>query len=529
MKKYIKHVRKYIIAEILSDILCTVFAAFIPVLQKEMFDSLGGQLSRIPVIILLFILLQILSCICTYFCMLCTWKGAIRFEAVLKKDFISALLRKDEKAFYTYSTGDYISLQGNDITALEQDYLQPWIDVIRSVNMFVIYAAVIIIYVDWRIALAIILSSFLVVIGPKITGKIVSDKRIQYQNQLAEYVNCITDLLSGYKLVNNFTRNNITGVHEKVLDATADKRYAYGKSKTISLSINDAAIKIIQVVSLICACVLLVNGEISIGAGVATFSYVSSFISPLESVLYDVSTIRSTEEVRRKFLDILSTGIRRKLAVPHKVETGISLHNVDFRNGLFHMKIDDLSFEKGKKYAVVGSNGCGKSTLLKLIMQYLQPDSGEISLDGKPIRELDTSACITYVDQNEYIYRAGLHDNVTVFGSYPNMAKQVWDHFWHKNQNNGEDADCQKMSGGEKQIIAFLRVVARNTPVVLMDEPFSAMDVANTEKIQDYLLQSREMADKTVIVVTHDISEETLAKYDAVIRVDAFCAGRRAE
>lgn len=120
MKKYILKIKKYIIAEILFDMLCTIFAAYIPVLQKEMFDSLGGgRLSQIPVIIVLFVVLQMLSGVCTYFCMLYTWKGAIQFETILKRDFIKALLHKDEKSFYTYSTSDYISLQGNDITALE--------------------------------------------------------------------------------------------------------------------------------------------------------------------------------------------------------------------------------------------------------------------------------------------------------------------------------------------------------------------------------------------------------------------------
>lgn len=522
MKKYINHVKKYIAVEILSDILCTVFAAFIPVLHKELFDSLAdGRLSRIPAIIAAFILLQGLSCMCTYLCMVYAWKKAIKYEATLKKDFISALLNKEEKSFYAHSTSDYISLQGNDITALEQDYLQPWTDVLRSINMFVIYAVVIIVYVDWRIALAIILSSFLVTAGPKITGKIVSDKRMQYQNQMAEYVNCITDLLSGYKLVNRFTRANLLRVHEKALDTTANRRFDYGKSKTVSLSVNDAAIKIIQIVSFICACVLLLNGEISIGAGVATFSYVSSFISPLESILYDVNAIQSTDEVRKKFLSILNSGIRKELPAPRAVETGISLRDVDYRNGAFHMRIDRLDFEKGKKYAVVGGNGCGKSTLLRLIMQYLQPDSGRITLDGKAICTIDPSACISCIDQNEYIYRAGLLDNVTIFDSYPNAGLQIWDGFWHKNKTE-KNADCQKMSGGEKQLIAFLRVAARDTPIVLMDEPFAAMDVVNTEKVQDYLLHSKEMEDKTVIIVTHDVSEETLAKYDAVVWADSF-------
>lgn len=523
MKNYIRHVMKYIIADILFDILCTVFAAYIPVLQKELFDSLTeGLLSHIPAITVMFVILQGLSCVCVYLCMIYTWKIGITFEKALKKDLISALLNKDEHSFYAYSTNDYISIQGNDITAIEQDYLTPWIDVFRSINMFVIYAVVIVVYVDWRIALAIILSSFLVVIGPRITGKVMSAKRLEYQNQAAEYINRITDLLSGYKLVNRFTRKNLLKVHEKALNMTADKRYSYGKSKTISLSINDAAIRIIQIVSFICACVLLINGEISIGAGVATFSYVSSFISPLESILYDVSAIQSTAEVRKKFLDLLSSGIRKDFPAPRKVETGIALRNVEYHNGTFHMKIGRLDFEKGKKYAIVGSNGCGKSTLLKLIMQYLSPDTGTISLDGTPLCELDTSACISYIDQNEYIYHAGLHDNVTIFGSYPDAGSQLWDSFWHRKSDDSEDTDCQKMSGGERQLIAFLRVAARDTPIVLMDEPFAAMDLANTEKVQDYLLHSRDMADKTVIIITHDVSEETLAKYDVVVRADEF-------
>ena len=78
------------------------------------------------------------------------------------------------------------------------------------------------------------------------------------------------------------------------------------------------------------------------------------------------------------------------------------------------------------------------------------------------------------------------------------------------------------MSGGEKQIIAFLRVVARDASIIIMDEPFSAMDAENTEKIQDYLLRSKEMSGKTVILITHDISAETLAKYDCIVRVNEF-------
>lgn len=115
------------------------------------------------------------------------------------------------------------------------------------------------VYVDWRIALAIIVSSFLVVAGPRITGRIVADKRLVYQNQMVEYVNRITDILNGYKLVNRITGDYIVRVHEDTLCTTADRRFAYGKSKTVSLSINEIATRIIQIVSFICAISLLMR------------------------------------------------------------------------------------------------------------------------------------------------------------------------------------------------------------------------------------------------------------------------------
>lgn len=83
------------------------------------------------------------------------------------------------------------------------------------------------------------------------------------------------------------------------------------------------------------------------------------------------------------------------------------------------------------KYAVVGHSGAGKSTLFKLIMGYEKNSSGVIRLDGEDIRNYDISELISYTDQNEHIYRAGIVDNITVFHSYPmdgidSVGKNIW-------------------------------------------------------------------------------------------------------
>ena len=80
--------------------------------------------------------------------------------------------------------GEYVSLQGNDITALEQDYLEPVISIIRCVNMIIVYGVVLFFGVDWRIALVIILTSIFAILIPRMIGKSLTDARSTYQEQM---------------------------------------------------------------------------------------------------------------------------------------------------------------------------------------------------------------------------------------------------------------------------------------------------------------------------------------------------------
>lgn len=522
MKPYIKKISSFILLQILFDIFCTILAAFTPILQKWLFDyGIQGGVYKIIQIAGIYIIVQLLLVINSYLCMLFTWKGAIRFELLLKHSFIKSLFQMKNHDFYKKPIGEYISLQGNDITSLEQDYLQPFIDIIRSINMIIIYGIVIFLFVDYRIALTILLLSLITIIGPKLTGEIISNKRNEYLSQMAVYVSKITDLLEGFKLIDNYTRKNINKVHENVLEETADKRYLYGKAKTISLAVNDLAIKIIQIASFIVAGILLTKGKITIGTGVATFSYVSSFLQPIDSLLYDVSAIQSVKKVKEKFLAYTLQNTKDELTIPAELGNKISLKNINYEYDKFSIKNIDFDFEKGKKYAVIGQSGSGKSTLLKLIMKYLKPDSGSIFIDDILLSDLDTSTLISYIDQNEHIFRDGYIENATIYGSYStkrlnNVINSLSIRMINAIKEKKSNDNSQELSGGEKQALAFLRLITKNASVILMDEPFSAVDISTREYLENYLLNDKELEEKTLIFVTHDV-RDSLNKYDEVL------------
>jgi ABC-type bacteriocin/lantibiotic exporter with double-glycine peptidase domain len=338
---------------------------------------------------------------------------------------------------------------------------------------------------------------------------------------MAQYVSKITDLLEGFKLVDNCTRDNINKVHEDALKETAKQRYAFGKAKTMSLSINELAVKIIQTVSFAVVGILLANGEITIGTGIATFSYVSAFLQPINSILYDVNALQSVKEVKEKYLGYIYNTLDINSKKLKELKTSITINKVNYQFDNFSLENISFNFEKGKKYAIIGHSGSGKSTVLKMIMGFFELTTGSIYIDGIPLTDIDTSELISYTDQSEHIYRDGYIENATVYNSYSiNKLHQVMNEFSIKIfdiiKTKKSNENCQELSGGEKQALSFLRMLTKDASIILMDEPFSAVDIKSKEYFESYLFTNKEMNDKLLIFVTHDLGE-SLNRYDEVL------------
>ena len=428
MNTYIYKTKKYIIAQILWDLAGVICLAFSPLLQQWLFDyGLQSPLKKIVMVVLAYGALLVFYTLSQYFCALYAFKGGIKFENLLKRDFLYSLFHMEPSRFYKHSIGEYVSLQGNDITALEQDYLEPVISIIRCVNMIIVYG------------------------------------------------------------------------------------------------VSELTTKFVKIFTFAVVAVLFYKHEITVGVGVATLSYVSSFIEPIDTVLYNFTAIQSMKDVKKKVLAYTQDTHVTVLPRKKKLNSDIIFENVTFKRKSFALESINLTIKKGMKYAVIGHSGAGKSTLFKLIMGYEKNSSGVIRLDGEDIKNYDISELISYTDQNEHIYRAGIVDNITVFHSYPmdgidSVGKSIWPEFFEEIFSRKEK-ECQRFSGGEKQAVAFLRMAAKNAEVILLDEPFSAMDAKMKSAVEHYLFTGKEFEGKTVLVITHDTREESLSQYDGIIHV----------
>lgn len=178
----------------------------------------------------------------------------------------------------------------------------------------------------------------------------------------------------------------------------------------------------------------------------------------------------------------------------------------------------NLTVRDGEIFVLLGSSGCGKSTTLNMINRLIEPTEGNIYIDGKDIKDFKPEILrrsIGYVVQG-----TGLFPNMTVgqnIGIVPKMLKRNSQEIKRRVKELlemiGLDPDKyvkkypHQLSGGEAQRIGVARALAANPGILLMDEPFGAVDPINRANLQNEFMKLQKKLHTTVVLVTHDIGE----------------------
>ncbi|MEH7883659.1 ABC transporter ATP-binding protein [Bacillus sp. JJ1609] len=189
-----------------------------------------------------------------------------------------------------------------------------------------------------------------------------------------------------------------------------------------------------------------------------------------------------------------------------------------FNDGTAAVKSLNLTINKGEFFVLIGPSGSGKTTTLKMINRLIDITDGTISINGKKISDYDIHELrwnVGYVLQHIALFpHMTIEENIAVV---PEMKK------WNKEKIASRVDELLKMvgldpvtykhrkpselSGGQQQRIGVVRALAANPEIILMDEPFSALDPISREKLQDDILNLQKTIKKTIVFVTHDMQE----------------------
>jgi len=173
----------------------------------------------------------------------------------------------------------------------------------------------------------------------------------------------------------------------------------------------------------------------------------------------------------------------------------------------------DFTVRQGDRYILLGPSGCGKSTLLKAVGGYLRPTEGQILLRGQPVVRPGADRMMVFQEFDQLLPWKTVKQNVMfpLEASGRLKGKEVQEralHYIHKvNLGNFVDSYPHMLSGGMKQRVAIARGMAMEPDIILMDEPFAALDDLTRRKMQDELMQLWEETRFTVLFVTHSIPE----------------------
>lgn len=167
-----------------------------------------------------------------------------------------------------------------------------------------------------------------------------------------------------------------------------------------------------------------------------------------------------------------------------------------------------LNVKKGEFVTLLGESGCGKSTLLSIVGGYMEPDQGKVYVNNQLV-EKPKRNCLTLFQQHNLLPWRNVRDNVALglTGNKKEREQKVFSALKQVGLQEQLKSFPNQLSGGMKQKVAIARAFAMEPDVILMDEPFAALDTFSRFQLQDELVRLQAQKDLSILLVTHDIDE----------------------
>jgi NitT/TauT family transport system ATP-binding protein len=172
----------------------------------------------------------------------------------------------------------------------------------------------------------------------------------------------------------------------------------------------------------------------------------------------------------------------------------------------------NLTIDDGELVCLLGPSGCGKTTLLRLIAGLDQPTSGEIIANGEKVEKPSGDRAVIFQQYSLFPWLTVLQNvtfglEMTNKGSKEENIETAERYLTRVGLIDFKDSYPHELSGGMKQRVAIIRSLLNHSPILLMDEPFSALDMQNRHKLQEQLIGVWKRFENTIVFVTHDVDE----------------------
>lgn len=446
----------------------------------------------------------------------------------LRSRVFAGVMRQGYADFTGTNSADYLSALTNDIKLVEENYLLPLLQTLQYAVMALV-TLVLLFALSPLVTGCLLVCMLLTYLIPSLMGKALQSRQDAQSSRLSSFTAKLKDIFSGYEVIRSYQMNGpVSKRFEAENSQLAKAKFKADRLFAINESLSGVLSSLTLMVTVFLSAFLVIQGSITMGTTVALVQLGSSFVMPIMMIMQGMPKITGIRPVIKR-LDTLAnyqdqtfTGreepVFQKELKAQGVRFAYEEHPV--LNGV------DVTIEHGKKYAVVGGSGCGKTTLIRLFTGCYGGYEGTVCLDGKELHDLDihkVQRMLSVIHQNIYMFDATVRDNICLYRKFAPEELEV------ALQRSGVDQflpelaqgldtpvgeNGSNLSGGQRQRIAIARALIQKTPLLILDEGTSAIDMQTAYDIESSLLSLPEL---TLITITHKMSEELLGKYDSIL------------
>lgn len=452
----------------------------------------------------------------------------------IRNDIFNGMLNLDINQYNFKNTAEYISILINDTNILRDSYLSKIFDLISNCALLV-FAIIALCYISPVIALITITINIIPLIIPVIFSKTLSKLKCEYSNSLSVYTQKIKDLTSGFEVIKSFNIKHVAiKSHNKDLNDVEEANYKNNIFISLVEILANFSEYMIIILIFISSGYYIIKNQLNIGTLLAIVQLLNYIGNPIIIISGLTTEIKSTKEIRKKLSELTKI---KELNHENKVSMEEFNSIIKFEDVSFsydgekkHLNNININFEKGKKYAIVGSSGSGKSTIIKLLLGYYHNYEGKITIDNINIKDIETKSLydlISVIQQNVFMFNDTIKNNISLYGSY--TEEQIINSLQKSGLDlivstlpNGIDSQIEEnaknFSGGEKQRFAIARSLIKETPILILDEATANIDNETSLQIEDTILN---IEDLTVIVITHKLYPSILKRYDNILVINS--------
>ena len=333
----------------------------------------------------------------------------------------------------------------------------------------------------------------------------------------------IIEDINGIETIKSLTseENRYQNIDSEFVDYL-EKSFKLSKYSILQTSLKQGTKLVLNILILWFGAQLVMSSKISIGQLITFNTLLSYFTTPMENIINLQTKLQSAKVANNRLNEVYLVEsefqVQENPVHSHFLMGDIEFDDLSYKYGFGRDTLTDinLTIKQGDKVSLVGVSGSGKTTLAKMIVNFFEPYKGHISINRQDIKNIDKKVLrrhINYLPQQAYIFNGSILENLTLGGNHMisqedilracELAEIRQDIERMPMGYQTQLSDGAGLSGGQKQRIALARALLTKSPVLILDEATSGLDVLTEKKVIDNLMS---LTDKTILFVAHRLS-----------------------